>query len=738
MLKRRRGGGDPELKVLSPSEITVYENAQLRHDLVLNWKEPGRFQWAITGGTDAARFQVVFGYPWMLQWAGDGVQDFEVPLDSDLNNVYVVQVTATDTVGSSSVTQEIQVSVLDLSEIAPINTALPVISGIAAENRVLDCSTGAWSGPIVLGYAYQWVRDGSDILGETTDSFLTHPSDAGTLITCRVTATNLYGSTSAVATQVGPITGVPVSLTPPVIAGSPVAGALLTATPGSWGGYPLPTFSYQWKRGIVNVGTDSATYTTVTADIGSLITCVVTATSASGTLVVTSNEIGPVVVPAWVSSVYGTDSPSMANHFRDDKSWTTNGAENDNSALPLTVTRASVGYAEDLAGVWTQFATNTARRTNKGLLIETGRTNSIRNNSMQGAVVGTPGTLPTNWASALNGVSQQVVGVGTENGLDYIDLRIFGTTINTSMFQFRMELNNNIVAANGQTWTGSLFYRLVGGSMNNITTLILQLYENDAAGAGLANSTSNFFPTSTMQRVTLTRVFNQASTAFTNLKFSVTNTNAAVVDATFRVYSPQLELGAFVTSPIRTTTVAVARASDNIVFNSLSPWYNAPEGTMFVEGLPITGSEVTNALFQIDDGGASNRALVGITGVGQNSTISAVLVGGVSQQAVNGTAVAGINRACLGYKLNDFNFSFNGGAVNLDTTGTIPTVTTARLGSNSAAFWSGYLRRVAYWPTKQSNTRVVELTSLVPTLLLSPSGAQVISPPGARVLAKLE
>src|SRR5690348_248551 len=49
----------------------------------------------------------------------------------------------------------------------------------------------------------------------------------------------------------------------------------------------------------------------------------------------------------------------------------------------LTVSRASVGYIDDLDGTWKSVPADILRRSNKGALIEESRTNSIRNNSMQ-------------------------------------------------------------------------------------------------------------------------------------------------------------------------------------------------------------------------------------------------------------------------------------------------------------------------------------------------------------------
>ena len=64
----------------------------------------------------------------------------------------------------------------------------------------------------------------------------------------------------------------------------------------------------------------------------------------------------------------------------------------------------------------------------KGLLIEETSTNEIRNPRCEGAVAGTPGTLPTNWlVVAGGGVTTEVVGSGTEDGWPYLEFRISGT-----------------------------------------------------------------------------------------------------------------------------------------------------------------------------------------------------------------------------------------------------------------------------------------------------------------------
>src|ERR1700743_1498967 len=58
-----------------------------------------------------------------------------------------------------------------------------------------------------------------------------------------------------------------------------------------------------------------------------------------------------------------------------------NGAFNPSSVAPLTVARASNGYAADNAGNWFLFGNNVARRTTQGLLVEESRTNLALNSA---------------------------------------------------------------------------------------------------------------------------------------------------------------------------------------------------------------------------------------------------------------------------------------------------------------------------------------------------------------------
>lgn len=77
----------------------------------------------------------------------------------------------------------------------------------------------------------------------------------------------------------------------PEITGTLEVGETLTCSTGTWTGTPTITYSYQWKRGATNIGTNSATYTQVYADLNQNITCTVTATNGAGSSSQVSNTV---------------------------------------------------------------------------------------------------------------------------------------------------------------------------------------------------------------------------------------------------------------------------------------------------------------------------------------------------------------------------------------------------------------------------------------------------------------
>lgn len=221
------------------------------------------------------------------------------------------------------------------------------------------------------------------------------------------------------------------------------------------------------------------------------------------------------------------------------------------AASQLAVSRASAAYADDLGGNWSQFASNVARITNKGLLSEESRTNSIRNNSGQGAILGTPGTPPTNWQVLSQTITSSIVGVGSENGIDYVDIRLNGNTAAIDHINIYFESTGQIAAGQGQTWACSSFTKLTSGTMSGLAPTGLQpiVEERGAGGTFLG-----FGATGPLTLTNAALTTQRWAAIYTTLSASIQsvlpgiiiflNANQAI-DITLRFGWPSLELGEF-------------------------------------------------------------------------------------------------------------------------------------------------------------------------------------------------
>jgi hypothetical protein len=98
----------------------------------------------------------------------------------------------------------------------------------------------------------------------------------------------------------------PASAAVPALTGTAVIGSALTCSQGSWSHEPTYLL-YQWLRsGTVIAGQTGATYTLQTADLGSSVTCSVTAGNGAGAASATSNAIAvpkPLAVAGGSASV---------------------------------------------------------------------------------------------------------------------------------------------------------------------------------------------------------------------------------------------------------------------------------------------------------------------------------------------------------------------------------------------------------------------------------------------------
>lgn len=110
--------------------------------------------------------------------------------------------------------------------VAPVNIEAPVVSGDVTVGATLSTSVGGWEGDPPITYTYQWLANGSNISGATSSTYTT-VEEGGTSISCRVTATNSAGSSSAVSNAV-------VLVSPVIEPTAPALGRLIASVGGTW------------------------------------------------------------------------------------------------------------------------------------------------------------------------------------------------------------------------------------------------------------------------------------------------------------------------------------------------------------------------------------------------------------------------------------------------------------------------------------------------------------------------
>lgn len=349
----------------------------------------------------------------------------------------------------------------------------------------------------------------------------------------------------------------------------------------------------------------------------------------------------------------------------------------------------------------------------KGLLIEESRINSCQNNTMVGAAAGTPGTLPIGWAfGATGGLSTSVVGSGTEKGISYIDLRIFGTSSSTFLI-FSWQAFGTVAAVQNQTWSSSFYVKLVGGSLTNVGTIRQFVVGADAGGAALTTGQTVFTPTNASlinQRIITTTTLTNASTAFVYPRLDLLFNSGVAIDVTLRIGMPQLELGAFSTSVIPTSSGVVTRNADvaTMTGTNFSSWFNASEGTIGINlSTPMDYSTGFQTFYTISDGTNANR-IAAVVNSGANVINAEMIVSSSATAGFYPSYISGSTKLFFAYKENNTNYAKDSVTGTTDTTCTVPTMNRLNIGSSAGSgnLLNGHVQKVFYYPQRLLNAEL--------------------------------
>lgn len=243
--------------------------------------------------------------------------------------------------------------------------------------------------------------------------------------------------------------------------------------------------------------------------------------------------------------------------------------------------RASTAWYFDGAGVLREAAVDQPRylyddlgQPTDAVLVEAAGTNWVTNSRALGAVPGTPGTAPTDWAPVgQSTLVANIVSIGVEDDLPFVDIRWSGTTSANARLLLRFGPVQTMPVLVGNTATMSCFVRQIAGAWPATNESRYYFVTRDGALAVLADGIviCGAAPTTARlrsQRFSASRSFNEAGAAWVQPEWRSGLIGTGIpVDVTMRFACPQLELGAFATSPILNPISAPAvttRAADNL------------------------------------------------------------------------------------------------------------------------------------------------------------------------------
>jgi hypothetical protein len=344
--------------------------------------------------------------------------------------------------------------------------------------------------------------------------------------------------------------------------------------------------------------------------------------------------------------------------------------------------------------------------TPKGLLIEEQRTNlQIYSEDFSSGWSANNVTLSSNVIASPSGIATADKLIADSTLAGHWIYYGFGSTSGSHTW--------SVYAKAGEySWLGLNAY--VGG--NNITSFDLT---NGVIGTNAAGNTATIAPVGNgWYRCTVSRTGGAAT--YTELRIgNADNSFSFSGNGSDGIYlwGAQLEAGSFATSYIPTLASSVTRSADVASVNTLSPWYNATEGTLYAEWSMIASRVGSGypAIAQFDD--TTNTEYIAIRqdgtgdshryGIVNTSTTTAAMLAGTAESLSANTTL----KSALAYKANDFAFT-RGSTLGTASTGNVPTVTNLKLGRNeNSVYINAHLRRIAYYPRRLTNAELQSITS---------------------------
>jgi hypothetical protein len=180
-------------------------------------------------------------------------------------------------------------------------------------------------------------------------------------------------------------------------------------------------------------------------------------------------------------------------------------------------------------------------------------------------------------------------------------------------------------------------------------------------------------------------------------------------------WGAQMELGAYATTFIPTTTAAVTRLADVPQKTGVSSLIGQTQGTLFAE-VDLQNWIAFSRIIGVSDGTLNNRIVIAL---GSSNRINGLLVSGgvIYANIFTNTGLSnGTYKVALAYASNDVVLYVNGVQISSVTSAIIPACAGIYLGKQEVAAAGAELNngvsQAALFPTRLTNAQLAQLTTL--------------------------
>lgn len=335
-----------------------------------------------------------------------------------------------------------------------------------------------------------------------------------------------------------------------------------------------------------------------------------------------------------------------------------------------------------------------------GLLVEEARTNLLVNSVFAGAVSGTPGVAPTNFPFSVGNGSTEVTPAGLYTSVRLTTAtpaRHFLTQLNISVdvgqHVFSLPCNFNVASSIGN------FLAAVAGTA---AFTVRYFVDGIEIASGVSVGTG---------KKKLSMLLDVTTAGTLSMRFGVGVVVSTVGDVEFSL--PQLEKGAFPTSPVLTTTGAVTRAADVLSLSGLV----LPKAWTALAEQQVLGISAFSTLFSVDSPSIPSNVRLVATNAGNNRPEYAEGASSTNLTALNISVSAGEARrvAALATDGVSLLWALNGTAsAALAQAVNVQGSPNLRIGLpvNTQFPFSGRVSRIAIYPAMLNAVQLQRLTKL--------------------------